>query len=1104
MAQDGNGAEGSRAPSLVQIGRRLMLVIAIATLVALALWLWLSWKQTRAAHLQRMDVTVKLMAAHADHYFGSIGLGLQKLAAELEPRNVLVNPQAVRPEMLHVLAANTHLFSIALIRPDGQMLVTTAAPAGTHRLVNVLTHPDWRADFARDLKARGLSINRPQHGYYAAQRLLHVRYPVRDARGQVRYLIQAAIPLERQQALWRDLGLRPDTNVGLLRDDGYFISRIPDIGPTGVDLYGRAFTDTPLYRAIGEQGPGGQFEGAGMDGQDWIGVFRKLDSQPLYAFLAHRRASFVALWWQQVRLPLALALLFLVASGFAYAALVARYRRRMHEVQQQLDDDSHSATVASAGVGEIDELVDALARSREKLREAARNRERLLVTAARAGTYTVREHDDVIVSVDTAFLHMLGRSEAEVLGQPWSTLIAPEDVVADADAQELSRRVVRVPYGPDGSPRWITIAEYRDTTPGGERVRHGLAIDVSDRERLLTQVYVQSERLQALWQLATSRDMSDEQKMRFMLRLALDALDMDVVLVNELQGERLVVRRAADTLQLFNIGQELPLDDTLCRRAVASRETEIVADLTRDPELSGHVMVTRHGLRGFGSVPVWEGGRLYGTMTFLRRAPLDGAFGTDERAFMETLAAWFGQMLREETHRAELERLAMTDSLTQLLNRRAAEQRLGAEVARARRSGATFAVAICDLDHFKLVNDHYGHDVGDQVLVHVAALIRGALREGDWVARWGGEEFIVFMHQSDAEAASTVMERLRQTIRDVPFRTVHGPLDISCSIGIGTWHADGDMAAVLSEADGCLYEAKRGGRDRVVISGVGPHGTLWRAGMLQHALADGRVVPAYQVIVDLRTGEAVADEALARLIEPGGRVLPACDFIEAAEGINLIHAVDETVSRQTMRRCAANVCRGVKEKNFAHFVNLSAQFLARRELVQGMLRQAAEYCQQTGMVDEPVKPLVLEITERQLLRDFDSLRADLQPLLDYGFRLALDDFGSGYSSFLYLASLPISFLKIEGWLVRHVRSNPRVLAMVKSIIALARDQGITTIAECVEDAETADYLRELGVDWAQGWYFGRPQCETDMPVLEPQPMPAGAGKWITRGSDRRS
>jgi len=249
--------------------------------------------------------------------------------------------------------------------------------------------------------------------------------------------------------------------------------------------------------------------------------------------------------------------------------------------------------------------------------------------------------------------------------------------------------------------------------------------------------------------------------------------------------------------------------------------------------------------------------------------------------------------------------------------------------------------------------------------------------------------------------------------------------------------------------------------------------------MLQHALLENRLVPAYQVMVDLRTNEVVADEALARLIEPDGHILPAEEFIEAAEGINLIHMVDEVVARQSMQRCAFNLADGRNKPGFAHFINLSPQFLAHRELVQAMLLQAEQYSAGSGMAELPVKQMVLEITERQLIGNFEDLLSDLQPLLDFGFRLALDDFGSGYSSFLYLASLPVSFLKIEGWMVQNMRNNPKVLGMVKSIIALARDQGLTTIAECVEDAATAELLRDLGVDWGQGWYFGRPECELD-------------------------
>jgi GAF domain-containing protein len=178
-----------------------------------------------------------------------------------------------------------------------------------------------------------------------------------------------------------------------------------------------------------------------------------------------------------------------------------------------------------------------------------------------------------------------------------------------------------VPTG--DKPRWISVAEYRDTMAGGDPVRYGLAIDVSDRERLLSQVNVQSQRLQALWQLATTRDKSDAEKMQLMLRLGLDTLQIDSVLVNELRGDKLVVRAMCDDLRLFHVGQEFLLNDTLCRDVIEGKCAVIIPDLRADQDLYRHPLSVEMGLRAFASAPIWAGHVLYGTMVFLRRAPLD-------------------------------------------------------------------------------------------------------------------------------------------------------------------------------------------------------------------------------------------------------------------------------------------------------------------------------------------------------------------------------------------------------------------------------------------------------------------------------------------------
>jgi len=1065
-----------RAPSMIQLGQRLLNVIGLVSAAILAAWLWMSWQQIKSAQIARMTTTVKLLAAHADHYFASVGNRLEDVAKDLQEIDLLRYPQQATPLLAAVKVGTPDILMLAVVRPDGQIL-SSIAPANGQPLPNVRADTDRRAEFEMALKTTGLSIGRPHLSLLQPHWVIPLRYTLRAPGGRVRSVILAGIPLDRQQQLWRNLDLTADAALGLWREDGYLISRIP-ADPDG-KLYRQPTAGGALNDAIRAQPNSGSYEGAVVDGTYRIGVYQRLGGQPLYAFLSHLRATFVAIWWQQVRLPLTLVAGFLITIFLAYWQLTVRYSGRMRAIEGQLLQPESAAALPSSGVREIDTLVAALAQSREKLRLAAQNRETLLLAAADAGTYVVRERDGVVVAADAALLHMLDLNETDVVGRSWNELMVVEGRASDDHvAQPLARRIVRVLSG--RVPRWLSVAEYRDTLPDGEPVRYGLAIDVSGREQLLNQVNTQSQRLQALWQLATTRDKTDAEKMQLMLRLALDTLRMDAVLVNELRGVRVVVRDVADDLRLFHAGQEFQLDDVLCRYVVEGKRTLIISDLRADPDLYRHPLSVDMGLRAFASVPIWAGQMFYGTMVFIRRAPLDDNFSADDQAFMELLASWFGQIQLERQQHVELESMAMTDTLTKLTNRRAAEARFIEEFARARRADDVFSIAVCDLDRFKLVNDHYGHDTGDLVLRHVAGIMKAELREGDWVARWGGEEFIIFLHQSDTAAAHVAMERLRLAIKGNPVSTAHGPLDITTSIGIGTFRGEGDLASVLSEADGCLFEAKHAGRDQVVMSASTRRGTLWKAGMLQHALLENRLVPAYQVMVDLRTKEVVADEALARLIEPDGRILPAGEFIEAAEGINLIHVVDEVIARQSMQRCALNLRSGKDKPGFAHFINLSPQFLARRELVQAMLHDAAQHSVTCGTVDVPVKSMVLEITERQLIGNFEDLLKDLEPLLDFGFRLALDDFGSGYSSFLYLASLPVSFLKIEGWMVQNLRTNPKVLGMVKSIIALARDQGLTTIAECVEDVDTAELLRELGADWGQGWYFGRPECEVDL------------------------
>ncbi len=578
-------------------------------------------------------------------------------------------------------------------------------------------------------------------------------------------------------------------------------------------------------------------------------------------------------------------------------------------------------------------------------------------------------------------------------------------------------------------------------------------------------------RLNALWKLSVRSDLSDAERIRAMLAMSAGVLDMDLAILGEF-AERYTAHYVSDRLGVFPEGTVITIEDVLCREVFQSQEASHVANLSRDTQFSRYKLVAQLGLNAYSGLPVPVGNDGRWVLAFLRRRA-DTPVSAADIGYMELVADWLGNALHQSAQKDLLQRLALTDLLTGLPNRRAAEERLHTEKARAPRDKNGFALALVDLDFFKTINDRYGHAVGDEVLKTVAQRFAAGLREGDWVARWGGEEFLFVLHGSAAEEAAAIMERLAGQMRVTPIVTSVGDISLSFSAGVAAFDAhDAVPQPILEQIDSALYRAKADGRDQIRLAA--PTRIPWNSSLLRQALAENRVRLASQVIVDLKSGEAVADEALARLETPQGDIVEAKDFVDMAEGLGLMAEIDRQVVRNVIHNCADRLKSG-KPADFAHFVNVSPQFLARQDLVDELLQNALSYCQSCAVNLGPVKPIVLELTERQRVVSIEKLRNDLQPFIDFGFRLALDDFGSGYSSYLYLANLPVSFLKIEGWLVANMRQDRKVAGIVESLASFARKEGVLTVAEHVEDAETARILLDMGVDYAQGWYFGRPQ-----------------------------
>jgi EAL domain-containing protein (putative c-di-GMP-specific phosphodiesterase class I) len=349
------------------------------------------------------------------------------------------------------------------------------------------------------------------------------------------------------------------------------------------------------------------------------------------------------------------------------------------------------------------------------------------------------------------------------------------------------------------------------------------------------------------------------------------------------------------------------------------------------------------------------------------------------------------------------------------------------------------------------------------VLRVVGQAARQALRRDGEIGRWGGDEFLCLLPGTDCNAAVGAAVRLRQRLADLIVPVGNAVTSVTASFGVAAYPDNGDsLQNLLTAADEALHQAKRAGRNRVVQAGSLRAPVLSIGAAIEDAVREERLIPAYQPIYDLATGEIVAEEALARIITMDERVLPAQDFIDAASQLHLTHKIDRAM-------LAAALARVTDTRRADHrrkvFVNVSAHLLRHADI----LRETLDVARGLGACADDV---VLEITERELLGEPETVRAMLAPFMELGFRLALDDFGSGYSSFQYLADLPVSYVKIDGQLIRRIGES-RVRTIVAGIVRTAAELNVVTMAEFVETARQAELLRAIGATWAQGHYFSR-------------------------------
>jgi diguanylate cyclase (GGDEF)-like protein len=380
-----------------------------------------------------------------------------------------------------------------------------------------------------------------------------------------------------------------------------------------------------------------------------------------------------------------------------------------------------------------------------------------------------------------------------------------------------------------------------------------------------------------------------------------------------------------------------------------------------------------------------------------------------------------------------------------------------------------------------LVNDTCGHPAGDLLLKQVTGVLQSRVRSGDTLARLGGDEFGILLQDCSLDQAMRIAESLRQAIRDFRFNWQDGVLTVGVSIGIVEITKEiSTVANVMSAADVACYSAKDSGRNRVRLYKHDDlperHREMHWISKLTRARDESRFELFYQPIVPI--GANLHDrehfELMLRLRDESGTIVTPAEFIPAAERYNIMPSIDRWVVRQALDRVVYRVASGVKP--FTVAVNLSGTSLNDERFLEFLIAELTAN-------DLAAGAMCFEITETAAIENLGNVVYFMRELKSRGCHFALDDFGSGLSSFMYLKNLPVDYLKIDGQFVENVSRDPVDRSMVAAISQVGKAMGIQTIAEKVESPEVLAELARLGIGFAQGFYIAKPRSTREFPYL---------------------
>ncbi|MEA2361377.1 MAG: hypothetical protein QOD71_522 [Thermoleophilaceae bacterium] len=565
------------------------------------------------------------------------------------------------------------------------------------------------------------------------------------------------------------------------------------------------------------------------------------------------------------------------------------------------------------------------------------------------------------------------------------------------------------------------------------------------------------------------------------------ALGLPIAAIFELEPDErhLSVRAAAGHLGATAQGVRIPLLRDVGDPDLLGRDPLIVERLNGGPTRHIPELLREAGAVSGVSVPIHGRGGSFGVLT--AHATEERTFAPDQIDFLQAVANVLADAVERSRAEDEMRHNALHDPLTGLPNRTLFVDRLAQALAQCQRRGTSVAVLFLDLDQFKLVNDSLGHAVGDELLQVLASRLDEALRPGDTVARFGGDEFLIISDDlRDASEAGLIAERTLGALSR-SFAIAGGEHYVSASIGIAV--AEGvqrEPEDLIREADAAMYRSKeRGPGNYERYDEAMRARSLSRLNTeseLRRALEGDELRVHYQPMVALETARVLGVEALVRWEHPERGLLPPADFITVAEETGLILPLGEWVLNEACRQAATWHAERPGEPPLGISVNVSSSQVGVK-----LPALVAQVLEETGLAPSA---LSLEVTESVLVDDAESTMQVLRELKALGLKLVLDDFGTGYSSLAYVKRFPIDVLKIDRSFVSDIGTEDHDTTIVEAIISMARGLRVGVIAEGVETPVQASALQTLGCTLAQGYYYARPMPADELALVLDGPLPA--------------